>query len=133
MKLFGKAVLGIALSVLTATACGSSGDDDKKNQDGGSMSGGGALTAPTNLKVVTMDGKPHLTWTDGANEDHYMIERMDHSVSSTAWTVVMGADNLVPNSNVFHDGSAVAGKTYMYRVVAMKGQMRAVSNEVTWP
>lgn len=115
----------LCLSLLTGLSAGC-GDD------GGDESGTSALTAPSNLKAATVDGKPHLTWTDGSGEEHYMIERMDHA-ASTDWAVVKDADNLVPNSNQFHDASAQAGKTYMYRVVAMKGDTRAVSNEVTWP
>lgn len=126
MKMFLSATLGLTLALSAITACG--GDDGP--EDG--TAGAEALTAPTGLKAATMDGKPHLTWTDGAGEDHYMIERMDHAVSAE-WVAVKDAEELVPGTNQFHDGSAQAGKTYMYRVVAMKGDVRKPSNEVTWP
>ena len=127
MKALRSLVLGLTMVLASVAACGDGGGDD---DDTGSSAG--ALTAPSALKATTVDGKPHLTWTDGQNEEHYMIERMDHAVSQE-WVAVKGADNLVPNSAQFHDSSAESGKTYMYRVVAMKGASRAVSNEVTWP
>lgn len=115
----------LCLSLLTSLAigCGDDGNDSSMTS---------SLTAPSNLKAMTVDGKAHLTWTDGDGEEHYMIERMDHSASAD-WAAVKDADNLVPNTNQFHDVTAQAGRTYMYRVVAMKGDTRAVSNEVTWP
>lgn len=122
MRLIAKTVVALGF-VAAAAACG--GDDD-----GG---GSGGLTAPTGLKITTVDGKPHLTWTDAMNEESYMIERMDHSVSTTEWALVRGAENLVPNTVQYHDGTAEAGKTYMYRVMAMKGEEEALSNEVAWP
>ena len=121
-------VLGVVLSLGAVHGCGDDGGGDSD----GNGSAGGSLTPPTNLKATTVDGKPHLTWTDGSGEDHCMIERMDHAVS-TSWMAVKGADALVINTTQFHDASAVTGKTYMYRVVGMKGESRAVSNEVTWP
>ena len=126
MTMLRSLVISLSLCVGASVGCG----DDSDGDDGDAS--GGALTAPTNLKATTVDGKPHLTWMDGKNEEHYMIERMDHSASS-AWTVVPKAEALVPNSTQYHDASAVAGKTYMYRVVGMVGQTRAVSNEATWP
>ena len=115
----------LCLSLLTgfAAACG---------DDGGDKGEAAALTAPSNLKATTVDGKPHLTWGDAQGEEHYMIERMDHS-AGTSWAVVKDGEELVPNSNQFHDSSAQSGTTYMYRVVAMQGDKRAASNEVTWP
>lgn len=102
------------------------------NSSDGSEGTSGALTAPANLKAVTVDGKPHLTWTDAMNEESYMIERMDHA-ASTDWVVVKGAEDLVPDSTQYHDASAESSKTYMYRVMAMKGNESKLSNEVTWP
>ena len=125
MTVLSRTALRLALSLAAMTACGDDGSHASAEQSA-------VLTAPTGLKAATLDGKPHLTWTDGAGEDHYMIERMDHAISSD-WVPVKDAEELVPNSNQFHDGSAVAGKSYMYRVVAMKGDVRKVSNEVTWP
>lgn len=118
--------IGLALTV-AAMGCGGGGDDGDDGSGGGSD-----LTAPSSLKATTVDGKPHLTWTDGDGEEHYMVERMDHSVS-TEWVEVAGGNNLPLNTTQYHDASAASGKTYMYRVVGMKGQTRAVSNEVTWP
>lgn len=120
-------VLSLGLTLAAAAGCG--GDD---GGDDGESASTGSLTAPTNLKIATVDGKPHLTWTDGQNEEHYMIERMNHAASSE-FAPVKGAENLVTNSTQYHDTSAVPGTTYMYRVVAMKGSTRAESNEVTWP
>lgn len=127
MKLLRNLTIGLALA-LTTVGCGVGGDDDDDTTGGGA----GDLTPPSALKATTVDGKPHLTWTDGGGEEHYMIERMDHS-AGTDWAVVKDGEDLVPNSNQFHDSSASAGTTYMYRVVAMKGDERATSNEVTWP
>lgn len=115
--------LGLCLSAFTGACSSDDGDDAESSA---------ALTAPANLKVSTVDGKPHLTWSDTQNEDHYMVERMDHAAGS-AWVTLKNAENLVVNTTQYHDSSAVAGATYMYRIVAMKGQSRAVSNEVTWP
>lgn len=125
MSFLSRSLLCLTLMTGFVSACG--GDD---GDDGATT--GGALTAPSGLKATTVDGKPHLTWTDGDGEDHYMVERMDHS-AATDWAVVKDAESLVPGTNQFHDGSAKAGTTYMYRVVAMKGDSRAESNEVTWP
>lgn len=124
MNVLLRTALSLALGLSAITACGDDGSAGAAQT--------GAFTGPTGLKAATLDGKPHLTWTDGTGEDHYMIERMDHAASSD-WVAVKDAEELVPNSNQFHDGSAVAGKSYMYRVVAMKAQVRKVSNEVTWP
>jgi hypothetical protein len=109
------------LSALSV-GCGSDDGDDSKS----------GLTAPSDLKASTVGGKPHLTWTDGENEDSYMIERMDHGAGSD-WETLEGAEELVPNTTQYHDSSAVAGTTYMYRVMAMKGRDSKLSNEVTWP
>ena len=117
----------VAIAVVLALALGAGCGDD----GGGNESG--PLTAPTGLKVSTVDGKAHLTWTDALNEDSYMVERMDHSQSNPQWAVVKGAEELVPNTVQYHDASAEAGKTYMYRIMAMKGSEQALSNEVTWP
>ena len=113
-------ILGLAL------AAGCSSDDD----DGGES--GAALTAPTDLKASTVGGKPHLTWKDSENEESYMIERMDHGAGSD-WETLKGAEELVPNTTQYHDSSADASKTYMYRVMAMKGDASKLSNEVSWP
>lgn len=114
-----------ALAAVIAVAavgvgCSDDGEDSKSS-----------LTAPTNLKASTMGGKPHLTWTDAENEDSYMIERMDHSAGSD-WETLEGAEELVPNTTQYHDSTADASKTYMYRVMAMKGSASKLSNEVTW-
>ena len=61
-----------------------------------------------------------------------MIDRMDDKVSSD-WVTLKDAADLVPSSNQYHDTSAKTDHTYMYRVVAVRGAARAVSNEVTWP
>ena len=124
MTSFTRIVLCASLLFGCALGCGDDGDDDASRAS--------SLTAPSSLKAMTVSGKPHLTWTDGEGEEHYMLERMDHSAGGD-WAVVKDADALVPNTNQFHDASAQAGTTYMYRVVAMKGEARAVSNEVTWP
>lgn len=128
MQLFRNLTIVLALTVATV-GCGGGGDDGDDDSSGGA--GSGALTAPSSLKVAPVDGKPHLTWTDGSGEEHYMIERMDHAVS-TEWVELSGANNLPVNTTQYHDASAASGKTYMYRVVGMKGQTRAASNEVTW-
>ena len=111
--------------VVLALAAGCSSDDD-----GGDS--GSALTAPTDLKASTVGGKPHLTWKDSENEESYMIERMDHGAGSD-WAPLKGAEELVPNTTQYHDSSADASKTYMYRVMAMKGDASKLSNEVSWP
>ena len=113
-----------ALVVVLAVFGGCSSDDGDDSN--------GALTAPTNLKASTVDGKPHLTWTDAENEESYMIERMDHGAGSE-WETLKGAEELVLNTTQYHDSSADASKTYMYRVMAMKGSDSKFSNEVTWP
>lgn len=133
MKLVNRLVLCVTVGLLGATGCGDDGDSATESSPGASTAStaAGGLTAPANLQISTVDGKPHLRWTDAQGEDHYMIERMDHASGST-WVAVMGADSLVFNSIQYHDASAAPGATYMYRVVAMQGQTRAVSNEVTW-
>lgn len=113
----------VAASIaLAGVGCSSDDGDDSKS----------ALTAPTNLKASTVTGKPHLTWTDAENEESYMIERMDHSAGGE-WKPLEGADELVPNTTQYHDASADVSKTYMYRVMAMKGSATKLSNEVSWP
>lgn len=130
MKTLRSLVLVVGLVLVAAAGCdGDDGGDDAQKEGAGST---GTLTAPTDLAIKTVDGKPHLTWKDGKNEDHYMIERMNHA-ANTEFTAVKGAENLVTNTTQFHDSSAVAGTAYMYRVVGMKGQTRAESNQVTWP
>jgi hypothetical protein len=112
----------MVLALAGVAGCSSDDGDDSK----------AALTAPTNLKASTVSGKPHLTWTDAANEESYMIERMDHGAGGD-WEPLKGAEELVPNTTQYHDASADASKTYMYRVMAMKGSESKLSNEVTWP
>jgi hypothetical protein len=121
-----KCVAGMTMGLVLAMAVACNGDDgDDKST---------ALTAPASLKVSTVEGKPHLTWTDAANEEMYMIERMDGSMGGQGhWATVQGADNLVPNTVAYHDTSADPAKTYMYRVMAMKGEEMMYSNEVSWP
>lgn len=126
MQLLRNLAVALAFGV-AALGCGGGGDDGDDTSGGG-----GDLTAPSDLNATTVDGKPHLTWTDGEGEEHYMLERMDHS-ASTEWVEVPGANNLPLNTTQYHDASAASGTTYMYRVVGMTGQTRAVSNEVTWP
>ena len=122
MKRFAVSAMSWSLALAFTVACGGS-DGDASNL---------ALTAPTNLKATTVEGKPHLTWTDAKNEESYMIERMDHAVSLD-WVALKGAEDLVPNSVQYHDASADPTKSYMYRVMAMKGDKSTLSNEITWP
>lgn len=118
-----KRFAGVMVVALAGFAgCGGDDGDDSKS----------ALTAPTNLKASTVGGKPHLTWTDAEGEESYMIERMDHGAGGD-WETLEGAEELVPNTTQYHDASAEASKTYMYRVMAMKGSESKLSNEVTWP
>lgn len=113
--------MGLTLALAGfASGCGG-GDDSDAN----------TLTAPTDLEVTEVDDGAHLTWTDGEGEEHYMIERMDHSISDATWEVLPDAEELVPNTNQYHDATVVEGTTYMYRVVAMQGETRAASNIVT--
>jgi endo-1,4-beta-D-glucanase Y len=121
MKRFAVGAMSLSLALAFVVACG-----------GGDSDSSGDLTAPTNLKATTVEGKPHLTWTDAMNEESYMIERMDHAVSPD-WVPVKGAEELVPNSVQYHDATADSAKSYMYRVMAMKGDQSKLSNEVSWP
>ena len=123
MKWFAVGAMSLGLALALTNGCGGGNDSSDSNS---------ALTAPTNLKATTVEGKPHLTWTDAMNEESYMIERMDHAVSPD-WVAVKGAEDLVPNTVQYHDTTADPAKSYMYRVMAMKGDKSALSNEISWP
>ena len=124
MNRFALVVASSIVGLALAAGCSSDKDDGDDS--------GATLTAPADLKASTVGGKPHLTWKDSENEESYMIERMDHSVGSD-WETLEGAEELVPNTTQYHDSSADASRTYMYRVMAMKGDASKLSNEVSWP
>jgi hypothetical protein len=93
----------LVLAALIGAACGdSAGDDDPE------------VAAPTQLKVVALEGGAHLTWKDNSdNESEFMIER---KTGGSGWTAV---GDVPFDTTQYHDGSIQAGATYTYRVMAM--------------
>ena len=87
---------------------------------------------PSNLQVAELEGGAHLTWKDNSdNEASFMIERMVDSGTYQALATVPF------DTTSYHDAPLVAGKTYMYRVMAApkSGGHTAdtkYSNEVTF-
>jgi hypothetical protein len=87
-----------------------------------------APVAPTMLTAEVLSGGAHLVWKDNSdNETQFMIMRME----------VGGAGNYTQvasppfNTTTYHDAPLTAGKTYMYKVMAMNdtGESQP-SNEV---
>lgn len=107
--------LGFVLPVIAAC---SGGDDD---DDGAS-----APAAPSGLSAALMANKPHLTWTDNAdNEEEFMIERMVTGTGAFAMVAMETFD-----IEQYHDLGAAAGTSYTYRVLAINETGDAPSNEV---
>jgi len=72
------------------------------------------VKAPSDLKVVALEGGAHLTWKDNSdNESGFMIERM---TSAGAWAPV---GDVPFDTTQYHDANLTAGTTYMYRVMAV--------------
>lgn len=90
---------------LSVMGCGD-GDEDHG-------AAGGALTAPTEAKVVPVPGPAlHVTWKDTATEHHFSIERKE---GSGAFAEIGTA---LQNALAYHDADVVSGKTYTYRIAA---------------
>ena len=110
------------LATLVAAACG-----------GSSEGGDSEVAAPTQLKVVALEGGAHLTWKDNSdNESEFMIER---KTGTSAWTAV---GDVPFDTTQYHDASIQARATYTYRVMAMPKsgghdeEHGAFSNEVVF-
>lgn len=112
-------LLACALALLAFAGC-SGGDDD---DDGASIP-----AAPSGLSAALMSNKPHLTWSDNADdEDGYSVERMITGTGSFAEVATETFD-----IEQYHDTSAPAGKSLTYRVMAENAEgMSAPSNEIT--
>ena len=69
---------------------------------------------PSDLTVMELDGGGHLTWKDKSNnEASFMIERKEGS-GAFAELITVPFD-----TTAHHDAPLTAGKTYVYRVMAM--------------
>ena len=91
------------------------------------MGAEGSPEAPTGLTATLLSGGAHLMWTDNAdNEEGFLIMRKE--VGGTLSNIAMPTFN----ANAYHDATTVAGKTYLFHIMAMneKGES-APSNEVT--
>ena len=63
---------------------------------------------------MLMDAKPHLTWSDNSDDESgFSIER---KAGAGAFAVI-GSETF--DIEQFHDTSAVAGTSYVYRVMAV--------------
>jgi hypothetical protein len=93
---------------LSVMGCGGGDDDD-------GTAHGGALTAPTEAKVVPLPGPAlHVTWKDTATEHHFSIERKE---GAGAFAEIGTA---LQNAMAYHDADVVSGKTYTYRIAGSK-------------
>lgn len=85
--------------------------------------------APTNLTASLLSGGAHLTWKDNSSdEEHFMLLRKEMGGSADF------AEIATPtfDSTTYHDAPLTAGKTYVYKIVAMNGAGEsAPSNEVS--
>lgn len=87
--------------------------------------------APT-LNLQTSQGKPHLTWMTSETDDQSMVERKECGSTAT-WTVLRVAARSRTRTAHFCDAGASIERRYLYRVVAVRGGERVVSNETSWP
>jgi hypothetical protein len=83
--------------------------------------------APSKLKATVQPGAAiKLTWTDSAtNETGYRVYRS--ADNGKTWTAV----DLPAGSQEYRDGNVVAGRTYVYRVVAVNGAGESAPAQVT--
>ena len=103
MKTSLRFLLLATIPVLVSFGCGGSGSGDN----------GAPPAAPTGLSIMLMDAKPHLTWSDNAdNELGFSIER------KTGAGAFVEIGNETFDIEQFHDTSAAAGTSYTYRVMA---------------
>ena len=115
-------LVGLLLGFVTTA--GLFGCMDDSHHGGGTN----APAAPTQLTAAVLSGGAHLTWKDNAtNEPQYMIERKEMGGASFTTIATPTFD-----TTQYHDGSLTAGKTYVYRVMAMNDDGHSdPSNEAT--
>ena len=92
------------------------------------MDGDGAVpAAPTLLTSAVLSGGAHLTWKDNANDEtQFMVPRMEVGGSGGYKTVASPTFDTIQ----YHDAPLVAGKTYVYTVMAMNNSGESMpSNE----
>ena len=108
-------VLPIAFAFISLAAC---------SMD---HSGGTPPVAPSNLTAALLTGGAHLTWKDNSTDElHFMVMRKEMGGSANFAEVATPTFN----ATTYHDAPLTAGKTYLYKVVAMsEGGESEASNE----